>query len=190
MHVHSQCEFRTLWQDTSVCIIVILRPHRSTVYVDAAYYYRPSSVVCRSVGWSAMIVSPAKTAEPVKMPCRFWTQVGLENHGMIGVQITPCEGAVLGEMICQLTCHSWRRQRHKSAVGTVVVLSPVGDECIGCREGWQGLANMIQPSVCGSNVAFCQISTTACYSCLECFKWDYGIPVSEPTNIQGRYYEP
>jgi len=27
----------------------IIRPHRSTTYVDAVYCYRPSSVVCRSV---------------------------------------------------------------------------------------------------------------------------------------------
>jgi len=27
----------------------MLQPHRSTTYVDAAYCYRPSSVVCRSV---------------------------------------------------------------------------------------------------------------------------------------------
>ena len=32
-------------------------PHRSTMYVDAAYCYRPSSVVC----WSITVVSPAKT---------------------------------------------------------------------------------------------------------------------------------
>ena len=32
--------------------IYIIRPHRSITYVDAAYYYRPSSVVCRSVCWS------------------------------------------------------------------------------------------------------------------------------------------
>jgi len=82
-----------------------------------------------------MIVSPAKTAEPVEMPFGFWTQVGPANHGMIGVQITACEGAVLGERICQLTCHSWRRQMHMSAAGTVMVLSPVGDECIGRRDG-------------------------------------------------------
>jgi len=29
--------------------VVVVRPHRSTTYVDAAYCYRPSSVVCRSV---------------------------------------------------------------------------------------------------------------------------------------------
>jgi len=32
-----------------VCCAVIVRPHRSSTYVDAAYCYRPSSVVCRSV---------------------------------------------------------------------------------------------------------------------------------------------
>ena len=30
----------------------VIRPHRSTMYVDAANCYRPSSVVCRSVGLS------------------------------------------------------------------------------------------------------------------------------------------
>jgi len=40
-------------------------PHRGTVHVVAAYY-RPSSVVCMS----DRIASPAKTAEPIKMPFR------------------------------------------------------------------------------------------------------------------------
>jgi len=38
--------------------------HSFITYVDAAYCYRPSSVVCRSV----TLVSPAKTAEPIEMP--------------------------------------------------------------------------------------------------------------------------
>ena len=33
-------------------VLFLTRPHRSTTYVDAAYCYRPSSVVCRSVGLS------------------------------------------------------------------------------------------------------------------------------------------
>jgi len=35
-----------------VCLLtlfIIIKPHRSTTYVDAAYCYRPSSVVCLSV---------------------------------------------------------------------------------------------------------------------------------------------
>ena len=47
-----------------IIIIIIIRPHRSTAYEDAAYCYRTSSVVCRSV----TVVSPAKTAEPIEMP--------------------------------------------------------------------------------------------------------------------------
>ena len=39
-----------------------------TVHVDAVYCYRPSSVVCLSVGRSVTLVSPAKAAEPIEMP--------------------------------------------------------------------------------------------------------------------------
>jgi len=44
--------------------------------VDAAYSYRPSSVVCRSV----TLVSPAKMAELIEMPFELSTQVGSGNH--------------------------------------------------------------------------------------------------------------
>jgi len=50
----------------------VVRPHRSTTYVDAAYSYRPSSVVCRSV----TLVSPAKTAAPIDLPFGLRTWVG------------------------------------------------------------------------------------------------------------------
>jgi len=33
-------------------MVVIVRPHYSTTYVDAACCYRPSRVVCLSVSWS------------------------------------------------------------------------------------------------------------------------------------------
>jgi len=49
---------------TDHCGIIIIWPHRSTTYVDAACCFRPSSVVCRSV----TVVCPAKTAAPTKMP--------------------------------------------------------------------------------------------------------------------------
>ena len=48
---------------------VIVRPHRSTAYVDVAYSYRPSSVVCRSV---------CHASEPCKNGCTdraaFWVE--------------------------------------------------------------------------------------------------------------------
>ena len=61
-------------------LIIIIRPHRSTTYVDAAYCYRPSSVVCRSV----TVVSPAKTAEPIEMPFGLKTRVGPRKHVLGG----------------------------------------------------------------------------------------------------------
>jgi len=39
----------------------IIRPHRSTTYVDASYCYRPSSVVCRPVCRSV-----CRSREPIK----------------------------------------------------------------------------------------------------------------------------
>jgi len=62
----------------------IIRPHHSATYVDVACCHRCSSVVCRSV----TIVSPAKTAELIKMPFGLWTRVGPRNHVLDGVQIS------------------------------------------------------------------------------------------------------
>jgi len=43
--------------------------------VDAVYCYRPSSVVCQSVGQSITLVRPAKMAEAIKMPFGLRTPV-------------------------------------------------------------------------------------------------------------------
>jgi len=66
------------------------RPHRSTI--DVAHCHRWSSAVCLSVGLSVMIVSPAKTAEPIEMPFGMWTWVDSRNHILDGVQIGLCDG--------------------------------------------------------------------------------------------------
>ena len=62
--------------------INIIRPHRSTTYVDVAYSYRLRRVVCRSV--SVTLVSPAKTAEPIELPFGLRTWVGPGNHVLDG----------------------------------------------------------------------------------------------------------
>jgi len=49
-------------------------------YVDAAYCYRRSSVVCLSV----TIVSPAKTAEPIEMQFGMLSWAGSENRVLDG----------------------------------------------------------------------------------------------------------
>jgi len=69
-------------------------------YVDAAYCYRPSSMVClsvcRSVGLSVTVVSTAKTAEPIEIPYGLWAHVGSRNIVLDGVQITMRKGNFKG----------------------------------------------------------------------------------------------
>ena len=60
--------------------LIIIRLHRSTTYVDAAYCYRPSSVVCRS----DTLVSPARTAAPIEMPFGSWARMGRRNRVIDG----------------------------------------------------------------------------------------------------------
>jgi len=60
-----------------VLLLPIIRPRRSTTYVDAACCYRPSSVVCRSV---FTLVSRAKMAEQSDLLFGLWTPVGRRNH--------------------------------------------------------------------------------------------------------------
>jgi len=74
---------------------IIIRLQRSTTYVDATYCYRPSSVVCRSVGLSVTLVSPAKTAAPIEIPFGLGTRVGPRNHVLDGGPDPPWEGAIL-----------------------------------------------------------------------------------------------
>ena len=71
----------------------IIRPHRTTTYVDAAYCYRPSIVVCRSV-----CLSVCHTSEPCKNGCTdrdaLWVEDsgGPGNHVLDEVQIPYGKG--------------------------------------------------------------------------------------------------
>jgi len=83
----------------------IIRPHHSTMYVDVAYCYSPSSVVCRSV----TVVGPTKMAELITMPFGLRTGIGPRNHVLdIGLH-PPWEGAILrrvGAAHCKIKGHS------------------------------------------------------------------------------------
>ena len=68
---------------------MIIRPHRSTTYVDAAYSYRPSSVVGLSVCHNS---EPCKTAALLEMPFGLRTWVGPKNHALDGVKIPHGKG--------------------------------------------------------------------------------------------------
>jgi len=67
------------------------------MYVDAAYCYPTSSVVCRSVYQSVTLVSPAQTAAPIEMPFGLRTRVSIGNHVLDGGPDLPWEGAILRE---------------------------------------------------------------------------------------------
>jgi len=61
-------------------LLLLLSRIARTMYVDAVCCYRPSSMVCRSVGRSVgrsvTLVSPAKTAEPIEMPLGLRIRLG------------------------------------------------------------------------------------------------------------------
>jgi len=71
-HVYLLKKLLTRW-----LVTIIIRSHHSTKYIDAAYCYQPSSVVCRSVCHTS---DPAKTAEAIKMPFGLWARMGPRNH--------------------------------------------------------------------------------------------------------------
>jgi len=99
----------------------------------------------------------------IEMLFGLWAWVGPGNHVLDGGPDRPVRrGNFLGRT-SQTTCHPSRQQMRSYAAGAVVRLFPAGDECICWLEGWQGLANTIQPSMCGGDAAFCQITLTTCY---------------------------
>jgi len=94
----------------------IIRQHRSTALIDAAYCYRLSSVRCRSVCLSVTLVSPAKTAEPIEMP--------------FGLRTSPWEWAIffcggkgvplrsIGTLCSHLCKNGWTNQDAVWVVGS------------------------------------------------------------------------
>jgi len=78
--------------------VLIIRLYRSTTYVHAAYYYRPSGVVCLSVSLSVTLVSPVKTAQPIEMPFGLTTLVGPGNHVLVGGPDPPMRRGNFGGM--------------------------------------------------------------------------------------------
>jgi len=77
-------------------VVCIIRLHCGTTYVDAAYCYQPSSVVCQ-VCLSITLVSPVKMAEAIEMPFALRTRVGPRNHVLDRDPHPPWGGAILKE---------------------------------------------------------------------------------------------
>jgi len=62
-------------RDVIGATIIIIRPHRSTTYVDAPCCYRLSSMVCWFVCLSVTLMSPVKTATPIEMQFYLWIRM-------------------------------------------------------------------------------------------------------------------
>ena len=69
-------------EDHYILLVLFIRLQYSATYVDAAYCYQLSSMVCQSV----TVVTNAKTAaELIEMPFGLWTWVNPKKHVLIGV---------------------------------------------------------------------------------------------------------
>jgi len=79
----------------ALLLVIIIRPHHSTTFIEVAYCYQLSSVVCQSVA----LVSHAKTFAPIEMPFGLSIWVGPGNHLLDGGPDPPWEGAILRVMI-------------------------------------------------------------------------------------------
>jgi len=135
----------------------IIRPHTNTAHVpvDAAYWYRLSSVVCQSV----TVVSPAKMAESIEMPYGLRTWVGPRKH-VFGE--TDRAQLLVSVNLGQLTRHSVR-----PAAG--LVLSAALSRT--CRQGRDLACPWVVVTAC-ENRSHCPplndgpaAAVTACRSC-------------------------
>ena len=79
----------------ALCLVIIIL-HCSTTYLDVAYYYRPSIMVCLLVCRSVTVVSPAKAVETIEMPFGLRIRVGPRNYALDGGSDPPWDGAVIG----------------------------------------------------------------------------------------------
>ena len=104
-----------------------------------------------SVGRCITIVSPAKTAERIKMPFGLWTRVGLRNHVLDRGPDPTREGALL------------RRERGRPRRGPDMS-GGFRFRCTRWGVRWRQMVNTIEPLVCSDNVTLCQITLTICFS--------------------------
>jgi len=112
--------------------LYMVRPHRSTTYVDAAYCYRPSSVVCRLLVCRSVCHTsePCKMDAPIEMPFGLRTRVGPRNHVLDGGPDPPWEGAILRGKGATIVKY---RDNLRSPVRKRLNRSRC---CLGCWLGW------------------------------------------------------
>jgi len=126
----------------------IVKPHRTTSYVDAAYCYRLTSVVCLSQSWA---LQKWLNRSRCHLCCGLRVEIAMCEGAIFWGKDTPAYLSAL--MVANALLHG------RCCAGIIAR----GGKCVCPREGWQGLANTIQLSVWGGDAAFCQITLTTCY---------------------------
>jgi len=133
----------------------IIRLQRRTTYVDAAYCYRPRSVVCRL----SVCLSVCHSCEPCK---NGWTDrdaVWVEDYINLRFTylLTRERGGPLQSIAvsCAITAAPMR------CLWDLVSVGPK-KACIRWSAHWRHLANTTEPSMCSDDAACCQIAFTTC----------------------------
>ena len=145
-----------------------IRPHHSTAYIDAAYCYRLSSVICLSVYHSSEPCRNDWMDQDVICVEDSGGPIGRRNHVLDGGPDPPCKGVIIrGKDMCRhawwLGCElykngwtsrfaiwvvdsGWPKEAHVNHICQIVPMCPHG------RAHWCNLAYMIiRPSTwrCG-----------------------------------------
>jgi len=112
----------------SQLLLRIIRPHRSTTYIDAAYCYRPSSVVCRSV---------RHTSKPCKNCCTDRDAVWIQD---LGRPKEPCIRWVSRSPMARDNCEGAKRRptvKYRDTMQSSVQKQLNRSRCrLGCGLGW------------------------------------------------------
>jgi len=142
-------------------------------------------IVTDGVAWSAGW-SVCHSREPCK---NRWTDrdavwvvdSGGPRNNVLGVSRSSCEGAILrgkGRPIVEYrdplpwAVHK-RLNRSSCCLGYGLELAQA---CIRLGAHWRHLENTSEPSICGGNASFCQITLTTCYNLFQTWlQWSIAV---------------
>jgi len=148
-----------------LCVVCCHPPSQSSQSAAMQYYMRSSGLLAPTechVSWSVTLVSPAKAAEPIKMPFELWTRMGPRNRVRWGPD-SPLEWAILEER-CAMSCAKtaevvdlpfglWSPVGKGNRFKRIRQVAPI---CPDRRIHLRHLASTTEPSILCGSVALCQ----------------------------------
>ena len=155
----------------AVILVLLLLGRITVLYVNAAYCYRVSSVVCLSVcrsvcretcrnGWTDPGAVWVVDSGGPNEPCIKWGSRSTCKAAILKGKGRP----ILTYMDRELVKNGWT---DRNAVRNVDLDGPK-ETCVRWGAHWRHLANTTEPSMCCGGAACCQITlTTCCYRCRD-----------------------